>query len=66
MDYVDPLGTAAEAGLQMNDVIFIVDDQSTPNVGAFDKAVQRGGRTLRLGVQRGMQRGYIDIASRRQ
>jgi serine protease Do len=64
VDYVDPLGPAAEAGLQMNDVIFLVDDQSTTEVEAFDRAIQRAGPTVRLGVQRGIQRGYIDIVRR--
>jgi serine protease Do len=64
VNYVEPLGPAAEAGLQVNDVVFLVDDQATPNVEAFDKVAQRAGRSVRLGVQRGMQRGYIDIVRR--
>jgi serine protease Do len=64
VNYIDPLGPAAEAGLQMGDVVFLVDDQQTPNVQTFDKVLQRSGRSVRLGVQRGMQRGYIDITRR--
>jgi S1-C subfamily serine protease len=69
VDYVDPLSPAAngsegEGGLQLNDVIFLVDDTPTPSVQAFDKAIQRAGPTVRLGVQRGIRRGYIDIVRR--
>jgi serine protease Do len=65
VNYVEPLGPAAEAGLQVNDVVFLVDDQPTPTVEAFDKVAQRAGRSIRLGVQRGMQRGYLDILRRK-
>jgi serine protease Do len=64
VNFVESLGPAAQAGLQERDIIFLVDDQRTPSVEAFDRAIQRAGRSVRLGVQRGMQRGYIEIEAR--
>jgi serine protease Do len=67
INYVEPLSPAEEAGLQANtDVVFMVDGKTVSNAEEFDRALQDArGDSIRLAVQRGMQRGYVDVPRRK-
>ena len=67
VNYVEPLSPAEEAGLQANtDVVFMVDGKTVSNAEEFDRALQDArGDSIRLAVQRGMQRGYVDVPRRK-
>lgn len=65
VNHVEPMSPAAEAQLQANDIVFMVDGVAVGDAEEFDKAIARGERpSVRLSVQRGYQRGYVDIKRR--
>jgi serine protease Do len=65
INFIEPLGPAAEAQLMVGDAIFMVDGTVVGSVEEFDRAVDASRRdTIRLSVQRGMQRGYVDVPRR--
>jgi serine protease Do len=66
VNYIDPLSPAATAQLQAGDIVFMVDGQAVTTAAEFDRLVQQSRRdTIRLNVQRGFQRGYVDIQRRK-
>lgn len=67
VDNVDRLGPAARSTppLEVGDIIVSVNRTPVPNPSAFDAVIARESRgTIRLGVIRGQQRGYIDVSPR--
>jgi serine protease Do len=66
VNYIDSLSPAADAQLRVEDIIFMVDGKPVTTAAEFDAALQQNKRgTVRLSVQRGYQRGYVDIERRK-
>ncbi len=64
---IDALGPAAQGQvpLRPGDIIVQIDRTPTPDAAAFDKVIDGLRRdTIRLGVIRGEQRGFIDLTAR--
>ncbi len=65
VNHIEPMSPAAEAELQASDIVFMVDGKPVGSAEEFDRAIAGSSRpTVRLSVQRGMQRGYVDLKRR--
>jgi len=65
IDRLDPNGTFARAGLRPGDVVLAADGQALSGQGALEEAVRRARArhrgSLLLTVQRGQQRGMLEV-----